>query len=54
MKRFCLFAKAYEDKDAVIDSKKRQRSHHRHESFRDELKRLLIKAGIDFHENRPA
>ena len=38
------------EKDILINYIKNQKEHHRHESFYDEYKRLLIEHGIEFDE----
>ncbi len=38
------------DKDAVIEYVKNQEEHHRKISFRDELRELLVKHGVEFDE----
>jgi REP element-mobilizing transposase RayT len=41
---------AYRDKDMIINYIKKQKEHHKEESFHDELKRLLTEYGIEFEE----
>jgi putative transposase len=38
------------DKDRLIEYLKRQEEHHRRFSFVDELRALLIEAGVEFDE----
>jgi putative transposase len=44
------FTHSSQDKDRLIDHIKRQEEHHRSVSFGDELKHLLIEAGVEFEE----
>lgn len=44
------FTVSHSDKDAVIEYIKDQQEHHKRVSFRDELRGLLLKSGIQFDE----
>ena len=44
------FTLSLQEKDRVIEYIKRQKEHHRKESFVDEYKRLLTENGIEFKE----
>jgi REP element-mobilizing transposase RayT len=44
------FTKSHADRDHVIEYIKNQEEHHKHVSFRDELKELLRQEGIEFDE----
>lgn len=44
------FTYSINEKDKIINYVKNQKEHHKHESFYDEFKRLLIENGIDFEE----
>jgi REP-associated tyrosine transposase len=44
------FTHSHKEKDDVIEYIKTQEAHHRRTNFRDELRRLLLEAGIEFHE----
>src|SRR5699024_7774035 len=41
-KRYAAFSIRYEDKDTVINYIKNQREHHKHESFQEEYRRLIL------------
>ena len=47
---YSAFTQSQNDKDRLIEYIKGQEEHHRKESFRDELRRLLKDAGIEFDE----
>ena len=44
------FTVSHSDKDALIEYIKNQQEHHRKVSFREELKELLVRHGIQFDE----
>ena len=44
------FTYSTKERDRIINYVKNQKEHHRKETFYDELKRLLIKNGIEFDE----
>lgn len=44
------FTYSIRKKDMIVDYIKNQKEHHRHETFRDEYKRLLEEQGIEFDE----
>ena len=44
------FTKSWEDKDKVIEYIKNQEQHHRHESFLDELRRLVEESGLQWDD----
>lgn len=44
------FTVSHADKDKVINYIKNQQEHHRVKSFRDELRDLLVEAGVQFNE----
>jgi len=44
------FTYSVKEKEAIINYVKNQKEHHKHESFYDEFKRLLIENGIEFEE----
>ncbi len=44
------FTVSHADKDKIIDYIKNQQEHHRVKSFRDELRDLLVEAGVQFDE----
>jgi len=41
---------SWKDKDMIVNYIKNQQEHHKHESFEDELKRLLIEHGIEIDD----
>lgn len=47
---YSAFTVSHSDKDAVIEYIKNQEEHHRRLPFRDELRQLLAKYGIEFDE----
>ena len=47
---YSAFTQSQNEKDRVIEYIKGQEEHHSKESFRDELRRLLKEAGIEFEE----
>jgi len=47
---YSVFAPSTTEKQPVIDYIKDQDEHHRHKSFREELREFLVGAGIDFDE----
>ena len=42
---------AWKDKDMIVNYIKNQQKHHKKESFKDELRRLLKKQGIEINES---
>lgn len=44
------FTVSYSDKDAVTEYIKNQPEHHKHVSFKDELREFLVKHGVKFDE----
>ncbi len=44
------FTYCIKERDIIIDYVKHQKSHHKHETFFDEFKRLLIENGVRFEE----
>lgn len=42
---------AWKDKDRIVTYIKNQQEHHKHVSFEDELRALLLKNGIDINED---
>jgi len=44
------FTISHGDKDAVIEYIKGQEDHHKHVPFKDELRKLLLKHGVEFDE----
>lgn len=44
------FTYSFKQKNAIIDYVKKQKEHHKTETFYDEFKRLLIENGIEFDE----
>ena len=51
-KEYGAFTYALRDKDMVANYIKRQREHHRRQTFEDEYKHLLSNAGIEWNEYR--
>lgn len=49
-KGYAAFTKSDNDKDTVINYIKNQEEHHRKKSFKEELKTLLLEAGVKFNE----
>jgi REP element-mobilizing transposase RayT len=47
---YAAFTYSWKDKDKIIDYIKNQQEHHKHESFNDELRRLLKENGIEINE----
>ncbi len=47
---YSAFTQSQHEKDRLIEYIKGQEEHHKKESFRDELRRLLKEAGIEFDE----
>jgi REP element-mobilizing transposase RayT len=45
-----IFTTSHAEKDGLIEYIKNQQEHHRKESFRDEFRRLLREAGVEFEE----
>ena len=48
--RYGAFTYSIREKDMIINYVKKQKEHHKSESFYDEYKRLLIENGIEFDE----
>lgn len=47
---YAVFTKSWRDKDTMIEYVKNQEEHHRHESFIDELRRLVEEAGLEWDD----
>jgi putative transposase len=47
---YAAFTHCHKERDAVIEYIKKQEEHHRKTTFRDELRRLLVEAGVEFDE----
>jgi len=48
--RYAAFTYSINEKDSIINYIKNQKEHHKHETFYDEFKRLLIENQIEFDE----
>ena len=48
--KYGAFTYSIKEKDIITNYVKNQKEHHKHESFYDEFKRLLIENGIEFDE----
>lgn len=48
--KYGAFTYSIKEKDIIINYVKNQKEHHKHETFYDEFKRLLIENGIEFDE----
>jgi len=48
--KYGAFTYSIKEKDMIINYIKNQKEHHKHETFYDEFKRLLIENGIEFDE----
>jgi REP element-mobilizing transposase RayT len=44
------FTKSWQDRDTVIEYIRNQEAHHRTETFEDELRRLVIEAGLEWDD----
>jgi putative transposase len=47
---YAAFTHCHKERDAVIEYIKTQEEHPRRTTFRDELRRLLVEAGVEFDE----
>jgi len=47
---YAAFTHCHKERDAVIEYIKTQEEHHRRTTFRDELQRLPVEAGVEFDE----
>lgn len=45
------FTNSVKEKETIINYKKNQKEHHKHESFEDEFKKLLTEHKIEFEQN---
>lgn len=50
MANYTAFTYSYEAKGSLIEYIKNQEEHHRHKSFREEMKELLEEHGVEFEE----
>ncbi len=48
--KYAAFTLRYQEKDIVINYIKKQREHHKKETFQDEYRRLIVESGIDIDE----
>lgn len=48
--KYAAFTIRYQEKDIVIEYIKNQREHHKHETFQEEYRKLIIENGIDIEE----
>jgi REP element-mobilizing transposase RayT len=49
-KGYCALTYAYRDKDSIVNYIKKQKEHHKQESFEDEYRHLLKESGIETDE----
>lgn len=47
---YCAFTYSYKEKDVVIEYVKNQQEHHKKETFREELIRILKETGMEYDE----